>query len=140
MIKVIPLPNTDAQCIRGRHQAHTAHAQRLAKPNRTAVRVDAWIVVRQTQHAQYCQSLRGKYLIQFNHIDRHAELMQQLLPRTRTTFSVWPCSVLSPIKYKEAALELVEHSLTSGFNVDEQSVLLRFVEPLMVTALHAAAD
>lgn len=37
----------------------------------------------------------------------------------------------------EAALELIEHSLTSGFTVDEQSALLRFLEPFMDTALRA---
>lgn len=51
-------------------------------------------------------------------------------------FSLAMLSAL-PIEYKEAALELIEHSLTSGFTVDEQSALLRFVEPMMATALRA---
>lgn len=51
-------------------------------------------------------------------------------------FSLAMLSAL-PIEYKEAALELIEHSLTSGFTVDEQSALLRFVEPFMATALRA---
>ena len=40
-----------------------------------------------------------------------------------------------PIEYKEAALEMIEYSLTSGLTVEEQSALLRFVEPLIATAL-----
>ncbi|CAJ0903149.1 hypothetical protein R20233_04894 [Ralstonia sp. LMG 32965] len=42
-----------------------------------------------------------------------------------------------PIEYKEAALELIEHSLTSGFTADEQGALLRFLEPIMASALRA---
>lgn len=37
----------------------------------------------------------------------------------------------------EAALELIEHSLTSGFTADEQGALLRFLEPIMASALRA---
>ena len=51
-------------------------------------------------------------------------------------FSLAMLSAL-PIEHKEAALALIEHSLTSGFTVTEQSALLRFVEPLMATALRA---
>jgi hypothetical protein len=51
-------------------------------------------------------------------------------------FSLAMLSAL-PIEHKKAALELTEYSLTCGLTVSEQSALLRFVEPLMATALRA---
>src|SRR6185503_3836259 len=51
---------------RREQQARARHSEWVAKRDRAAVRVDAWIVVGDAELAQTCQRLRGERLVQFD--------------------------------------------------------------------------
>ncbi len=82
------------------------------------------------------------HLIEKNPSNEAALILLQCVVSAAHPDYVFSLAVLAtlPTEYKKAALELIEYSLTSGFTVDEQSALMRFVEPWMVTALRAPRD
>src|ERR1700761_8629958 len=51
------------------HEPRAAHAERMTKRNRAAVRIHASVIVRDTQRAQYRDSLRCERLVQFDHVE-----------------------------------------------------------------------
>lgn len=69
---------------RGEDQPRTAHPQRVAEGDGTAVRVDLLTVVGHTQFAQAGQALAGEGFVEFDHVegvDRQVQAPQQLAHR-----------------------------------------------------------
>ena len=95
---------------------------------------------RSTDLNNYPESVRRAiFLIENNLSNEAALILLQCVASAAHPDYLFNLTMLSllPAEYKEAALELIQCSLSNGFTVGEQSALLRFVEPLMVSALRA---
>ena len=75
------LPHTDAHCSQGslcsrflqlvhsgQHQTRAAHSEWMAERNSSAIRVDVWRVIRNSELAQTRKRLTGESLVQFDEI------------------------------------------------------------------------